>query len=443
VHLVLHPKKNNWLMMESNGLYTFSLLFPELSDSEEDKKLAEDRLITELKKQILPDGMQCELSPDYQCVVFVCASNFYSLAKAVGEEESVPDELIELIKRSVRAAIDLSTPALTQPRTNDTFTIFTDRFTRRAEDMFGPHPEYSFINSKRAEGSAPSGESASRYLPYSGFVAMRSDWGEDASYLCFDVGPLGLAHEHQDMLNINIFKGKTELIFDDGGGQYDVSPQRKYAVSSYAHNVVLVDGNPQSRNAPLDYPEPYDAGFITNSVYDYARATYDGGFGDSHNLPATHKREVRFSKPDLFVVKDTLTATDGKPHDYELLLHLDTTSVKRIPEYNNAFISEFGGECEIVVIPLDGSEHPVELIETSGATEPIMQGWFNGRNEENFHKAITVSRKVSGVKDFVFNTLLIPTKNGEIPRVALKEGSTVSVSFGGREYTVDLNSLDA
>ena len=213
---------------------------------------------------------------------------------------------------------------------------------------------------------------------------------------------------------------------------------KKSYVEKYGYERVTTD-----RNSPLAYTEPFDAGFITNQDYDYAKATYNGGFGDSRNLAALHTREVRFAKPDLFVVRDTLTSRDGKSHDYEMLLHLDTTSVKRIPEYKNAVISELGGEWEIAIIPIDEDEDSVELIETSGATEPIMQGWFNGRNEEDFHKAITVSRKVRGVNDFVFNTLLIPVgKSDPVPTVRKREDGNLSVNIKGKEYTVNLSALE-
>ena len=77
VHLALHPTKKNWLMMEANGLYTFSALFPELSDSAAHRKLATEHLLRELEKQILPDGMHDELSPDYQGVVFFIKNFLY------------------------------------------------------------------------------------------------------------------------------------------------------------------------------------------------------------------------------------------------------------------------------------------------------------------------------------------------------------------------------
>ncbi len=442
LHLCAHPTGGNWLMMESNGVYTFSALFPELRDAEQNRALAAERLICELEKQILPDGMHNELSPDYQGVVFTCAANFYSLAQKLGLADEVPERVTSLIERTVGAAISLSTPAFTQPRTNDTYTIRTGHYTERAELLLGSTPEYRFMNSRGSEGVSPFGENPSVFLPWAGFAVMRTGWGKDDAYLCFDVGPLGTGHMHQDKLNINLYKGDEELIYDDGGGQYEQSPARGYATSGYGHNTVLADGLAQFRRTPLQMSEPIDAGWVSNEVFDYACGIYEDGFGGEQRRLATHKREVRFCKPGFFCVVDTLRSADGDAHDYELLFHLDTTRVRVLDEYKNGVISEFGRKYELVMIPFDEDGREVTLQAVSAQTEPQMRGWYNGRNESRLHEAITVSRKVSGVKDYRFVTLLFPVKAGEALPGAEKNGGTVSVSFENKAYTFDIEAMN-
>ena len=429
----------NWLMMEMNGVFCFSAMFDEFTDSEPNRAYVEQRMLSDVKAQVLADGMQYELSPDYHWVTLYNALNFCSLSKSLGY--SVDEELLGILRNMINAAILLSTPALTQPSTNDTYTKKTPEYiAQKAIDVLGNLPEYDYILSNRQKGTAPQGETASAFLDYAGFVAMRSDWGADATYMCFDVGPLGKAHIHWDMLNIILFKGNQQLIYDDGGGQYDESDFRKYATSGYGHNTVLVDGKAQTRENPRVSDEPIDAGWITNDIFDYATATYDSTFGGE--LSATHKREVRFCKPGFFVVVDTLTSVDGNVHDYELLFHLDTTKVKELEEYSNGVISEYGGEYEIAIIPLDQDASAVELNCISGSEDPI-KGWYSGRNGETLHEAMTVSRSVSGAEEFKFVSLLFPVKSGDaLPVVTQNADGTVSVEFEGQSYTVDLNNLN-
>ena len=449
MHLVEHPTGMNWLMMESDGVYTFSSLFCELSDSADNRRIAIGRLVSRLEEQILPDGMHNELSPDYQSVVYRCVMDLYGLSLGFGTTDEIPNRFVELIKSTVKAAVLLSTPAFTQPRTNDTYTIRTDYFTLRAERLFGTDPLYSFVNTKRKEGCPPITETASAYLPYAGFAVMRSDWSEDATYLCFDVGPLGMAHQHQDMLNINIYKGGQELIYDDGGGQYDHSAARGYAVSGHAHNTVLVDSKAQNRKAPLCYKEPYDAKWESNDVFDYAAGIYDDTFGGEMLKLASHKREIRFCKPDFFCVCDTLSSADGEAHDFEILFQLDTTKVQKLPEFPNAIVSCFDKEYEIAVIPLD-EESEQEIVSASG--DPLafgwekgnkLRGWYNGRNEVKLHASITVSRKVTGKKQHRFNTLLVPLKKGaDSVEVIKNSDADYDVVINGKKHHLNLKELD-
>ena len=441
-HLIAHPTSKNWLMMESNGVYTFSALFDELTDSRENRRIATERLLAETAQQILPDGMHNELSPDYHAVVCGCASGFLELSRALGYESEIPESFPALIAKTVGAAIALSTPALTQPRTNDTFTIPLNRFTQDAAMLLGDTPEYRYFNSGRAQGEPPAGETASAFLPYAGFAVMRSDWGAEAVYLCFDVGPLGLAHIHQDMLNIQIYRGNEELLYDDGGGQYEESDARRYAVSAYAHNTVLVDGLAQNRRQPYAVDAPIDAKWVSTPEYDYAEGCYDSGFGREDNCPARHIRQVRFCKPGFFCVTDLLASKDGAAHDYEVLFHLDTTRVGETGAYPGAVLSDLGRCYDLLMIPLDDPAAAPETRIVSAQSVPVLRGLYNGRNDRDLHAAATVSRYVHDVRDYRFTTLLFPIRSGDpLPAVAVTESGEVTVEYEGKTYSFCLHAL--
>ncbi|MBO4407564.1 MAG: alginate lyase family protein [Clostridia bacterium] len=440
LHLKEHPQSANWLMLESNGVYAFASLCPEFREAEELRKLSAARLTREMEKQTLPDGMHYELSPDYHGVVVGCVLRVFEIACLTGFRDEFPPRFAELAERSVLAAVLLSTPALTQPRTNDCYTIQTEVFTGIASRVLPPRPEYDFVNSRRAEGNPPEGKTASAFLPWAGFAVMRSGWEEDALYLSFDVGPLGQGHQHQDKLNVNLYKGGEELIFDDGGGQYEISEARKYGVSAYDHNTVLVDGLAQDRRGPLVSEKEIDAGWITRADFDYAEGTYEEGFGPDGARLASHTRRVRFEKPDFFCLRDEMSSLDGRAHAYEVLFHMDTLRCTRPEGFPGAILSDFGKEYEILVVPVasEGEEEPTAV---SGRTGPTLRGWYVGRNEETLHPALTVGRKSLPAKDHVFHTLLVPVKRGESLPVIEREGDTLRVTFRGRKCTLTLCAL--
>ena len=439
-HLIAHPQGGNWQMMEANGVFAFASLYPEFDKAQVYRRIATERILGEMEKQILPDGMHNELSPDYQSVVFGCAARVYDIACREGFGAEFPQSYVDLMEKTVHAAVLLSTPAFTQPRTNDCYTIRTGVFTGMAAGLLPEKSEYAFVNSVREKGAPPEGKTASAYLPYAGLAVMRSDWSGDAAYLSFDVGPLGRAHIHQDKLNIEVYKGSDELIFDDGGGQYEISPAREYGISAYDHNTCLVDGLAQERKEPLEVTEPIDAGWVTSEEFDYAKGVYDDAFGKEGLEPARHTREVRFEKPDLFIVRDELVSKDERPHEYELLFHLNTTKVDQVSAFPGALLSDLGKTYDILLLPIGAEGEETRV--ASAETEPRYRGWYVGRNEENQHPATTVSRKIKGVWRHTFTTLLIPVKRGDaLPQVE-KRGDTLCVTVNGREHVFRPDALD-
>ena len=434
VHLASHPTSGNWLLMEMNGLYTFATLFPEFRTAAGFRELSARTLSGALRGQLLPDGMHDELSPDYHSVVFRCGCAMYRLAGLYHQAGELPPDFRPLLERAADATLALATPGLTQPRTNDCFTLRTDVVLGKAVSLFPERMDFLWAATGRLRGTPPAGETASRFLPWAGFAAMRSDWGPEASFLCFDVGPRGMGHQHQDKLNINLYKGAEELIFDDGGGQYEESEFRRYGISAADHNTILVDGFPQNRRGPNRSEQPVDANWISTPAFDYARGIYDAEFGQER--PASHTREVRFCKPAFFCVVDTLTSLDGKAHDYELLFHLDTLKVVPVPEFPGALKSEFGRRYDVLILPLFPEELTIST--RSGQTEPRLAGWYVGRNEARLHPATTVVMKAAGKREFRFATLLFPMRRSDpLPQVERLSGNRFRILFGGRDFELD------
>ena len=429
----------NWVIMEAVGIFTFTVLFPELMGTQELRKIALDRLSEELEVQILPDGFHNELSPDYFCVVYDCYMGMCLLAKNYGIDDELPPKLLDKLKSAAKSAVMLSTPCFTMPRTNDCYTIETARITKDAEKVFPECEEFKYVNSNRKEGKPIDAKKPSCFLPYAGFCVMRDSWDADSAYLCFDVGPAGASkwHAHMDKLNIILFKGKNELLFDDGGGHYEVSPMRKYGREAFDHNVVIVDGLSQRRDKPACVEKPIDCGFISNDNFDYAFGVYDDGFGEEEKRLATHKREVRFCKPDFFVISDTLTSQDGNTHSYEARFHTDTVKTSTV---SDGVLCELGGEYDLLILPLDDR---AVTERASARKEPTYAGWYVGRNDKDLHPATTVMRRVENCKDYKFINLLFPIKKGaELPKTEKIADSTYKITFLGKEHIIALSELN-
>ncbi len=450
-----HRKKSNWLLMEMSGVYTFASVYPEFKKSKQFRIYASGVFGKAFCSQMMPDGMHDELSPDYLWVSLRTAKNFVDQAQLAGRMDELPEKLTKDFEAGYDAFAALATPGLTAPRTNDCYTLHLPGVFNDILENFPERELFKWVASDRKAGRAPEDKpGASRFLPYAGFIVMRSGWDKDALYCCFDVGPLGMGHWHWDKLNINVWKGKDELIYDDGGGLYELSPFRFYGRSGADHNTVLVDGMGQMRYLPKKVNKPIDAGFVSNEKFDYAKSSYTDTFGlkkfdgtdDELAIPlfkpATHTREVRFCKPEFFCVVDTLRSADGKLHDYELRFQLDTLKTRKVRRYPGAVISDYDNkEYDILILPLYPEK--IETSTASGRRKPLMAGWFIGRNDLTRHKATTVMMSAKQQKNFTFATLLIPIrKGGALPEVKSLGKKRFSVTVNGKCFEIDLAGLN-
>ncbi|MBE6363164.1 MAG: hypothetical protein E7054_05875 [Lentisphaerae bacterium] len=447
-----HRKRGNWLLMEMAGIYTFASQFPEFTHAAKLREFSVKRFSKAFCSQMLPDGMHDELSPDYHFVSLNCAMKILKQAQLSHRMAELPEKFVDTIEHAGDAVVDLSTPALTAPRTNDCYTFELKRLLSELVMLFPGRKDFLWAVSERKKGTVPEGQpTASRILPYAGFIAMRSSWDKDALYCCFDVGPIGNGHQHWDKLNINIYKGGEELLFDDGGGQYEKSAFRWHGRSAADHNTVLVDNMVQMRYMPKVSKRPVKAEWISNAGFDYAKASYTDTFakwkydGNEADVPlfkvASHTREVRFCKPEFFCVVDTLKPVDGLPHDYELRFQLDTLKMKKVKSFPGALMSDFGKEYDLLIVPLFPEKLKISAV--SGRTKAPMAGWFVGRNDLVLHPATTVRMLTKKKKNFRFATLLFPIRRGgELPEITALKQQKYAVDFNGRHFEIDLAALN-
>jgi len=387
-HLLAHSTDHNWLLMEMTGVYVFAVTFPEFPDSEAMRREALKRFTAAARAQLLPDGLHDELSSDYHCVFYLTMARIYRIARAAGLECELPDDFRELLQRGAEGVLATTTPSFVQPCFNDSWATPASIVMGIAFEFFPERSDFRWAATGGREGAPPAGGTASRFLPYAGIAVMRGDWSPDSSYLAFDVGPLGNCHEHQDKLSFTFWKGGEELIFDDGGGQYDDSEFRRYAISGYDHNTLLVDGLAQDRSAPRRSDRPIDAGWTTSPAGDFAFGVYDQGFGPKRAKLAVHRREIRFDRrADAFTVTDEATSADGAEHEYTLLFQLDTTNVVVSADGRCLRASYGPGRKWSLEMTFDGASG---VSTASGRTAPSPAGWFVGRDDTNVHPATTV-----------------------------------------------------
>ncbi|MBR4887868.1 MAG: alginate lyase family protein [Clostridia bacterium] len=408
---------SNWLIMEMNGLAHIGVLYPCLKDAAEWLTYATNTLEYEMFTQIYPDGFQFELSTGYHEVVVTVYSIFLRLLNAYGVAHN--PQMDELLRKALQIYVYLRLPDKTVPNINDGTIIYTPDFLADYTDIGSGDPVIRW--GALGEGAAPAVDSY--IFRNAGLAALRTGWGEDDTWLFFDGGPFGKAHQHEDKLNVLLYAGGYALV-DSNNYSYDSSEMREYVLSTRGHNTVRVDGMDQNRRKTYCWQTEEikkDSGLQSNltETVDALRAVYNEGYGEDQDTSITHERSVYFFKKEagtkpFAVIVDRLTA--DAEHDYEVLWHM-----------NSKTLGMEGMQLHANSLRIFTPEVPMETAGLSisrGTQFPQWQGWTaHSMVQKDFDPVYTAQYWLHG-QNMRWVTLLYPAE--ECP-------------FTGVEASLDVN----
>jgi hypothetical protein len=216
---------NNHGLFQDEGLYLLSRLLPALPAAEAWRELALNRMRATLRETVcFEEGAHLEHSTAYQFAVLDLVAR---LAANVAE---LP-ELGPLLERMRRVAAWQTTPAGRMAQLGDT------------DDL--PAPAWARETAASLDGL--------HCLPKAGMAFVR----EGDSYLAVTAAYHGPAHKHSDDGGFLLVENGRTVLGDAGRwGYYEREPDRLYARSAAAHNVLSLDG----RDFDWRGAQPYGSG---------------------------------------------------------------------------------------------------------------------------------------------------------------------------------------
>ena len=429
-----HAGGGNWLTNEMSTLTKLSIVNAFFKDSAEWREYAIKRLEAELAKQIPPDGFQAELSPMYHSCVMQHYLGVVDTAKEYGT--ALPPSFMEYIEKMFAVYTHLARPDMKAPGVNDSKDVDPARLMERGVRLFPERQDFRWFATHRKEGAPPAWKSCQ--MPYAGLVAMRNSWNADGVWGFMDCGPLGMAHVHEDKLNVLVSAYGKNMLVEAGTYEYDTSDMRRYVLSTRGHNTVRIDGMDQNRLEnrrfnPQDIQRKAEFDFCEGTSVDWARAAYEDGYGPGRKIKVRHERTLMFHKAEaglspFFVVIDRLSPQDGAKHSFEQLWHLETCGCEMRA---NGFTADFGGGLGLV-----GEFSTTGVVDMIGSKQPELQGWIpifkEGPHE---HRPVhTPVLRGNFEKDVRVVVALMPFRGGTAPI----KGVRASSSTADRNYTVVL-----
>ncbi|NQT12494.1 MAG: alginate lyase family protein, partial [Planctomycetes bacterium] len=417
-YAVRAPDAVNRYMAQLTGIYNVGAYFPELKQAEDFRRFGMRGVELAADDEFYPDGLSKELCPGYHGGSRGAIVRIIQSAELMGY---APRPTLEAaMKKSFDVYAAIATPLLGLPQFGDTWgTGDVGRAFQTARGRWDD-PVHEWFATAGNQGSPP--KFTSTRLPWSGFYTMRSGWDKRGLYLCFDAGPVGLGHFHEDFSNFECYAFGERLISDVGVNSYTVNKWHNYCYSSLAHNVVIVDGLSQARAAfPAEHPRvverPRASDWHSDSVFDLAFGVLDAPWvaysdwvGPSNRFGrasavelATCRRDICFVKDSYWIISDRLTA-EGE-HSYEQLFHLRPDRTAKVLGKRTAGTSN-GARPNVVLIQAD--DVPAEII--VGREEPP-QGWVAvGHGEMEPAPCISFRQRATG--GAIYDTVVLPLDVG-------------------------------
>jgi hypothetical protein len=384
-----HIATSNHYMCDVAGLLWLGIMLPELRDAPSWRQFGLRELLTELDKQILPDGADSESSTGYHRLklelllysFLLCRENGIEIdekhwhkvrtmadytraclrtdghAPLIGDSDS--GQILPLVKRAGDDHAYVVAIADAVFGTHASGMQHTGRLRTVPEEMLWILGEKGVRDLERLPVAPPA---QSQAFPDAGTYILR----QNDLYLLFNASGCGLngrgSHGHNDALSVEVSACGTAFIVDPGSYMYTAGLRERHLFRSTAyHSTVQIDDGEQNttgEQTPFvmgDEAHPRVLKWETNGDFDYVIAEHNGY--QRLAQPVTHRRSVRFDKRNRFWLIEDEFIGAGR-HQLDTRFHFNAGL--EVSAYNEtaALARDAHTGSRILIQPLNPGEAP-------------------------------------------------------------------------------------
>ena len=403
------PTENNyaetnrglWHVKATEGICAY---FPEYTDRNEWKRVADDRLNTVAHVLVNDDGCYQEATFGYATAMVSFFLTIYKYLQHSGDP--VPAWFNSRLHNFMRYLMYNSYP-------NHQTTFFGEGGVPNTVGALKHYltltndDELRYVVTDGADGTKP--QKTAAYFKQLKTAACRTGWSTKDSMI-FMTAKNGGNHNHKDSLMLTFFAGDKELLADTGMTSYDgLHPHFKWQRhTTRSHNTVEVDGNQQrgsdflyNYNPALPNGESYLKIYPGKTV-DKIEAWTDANEG------IRHYRNVSYIKNRNFIiVSDMLSPNEG-----DTAVHTYTQNWHTFAPHPSYPVIDNGTKIGKTNYQ-SGSNLYVAQVNPKGITLTLEEGYSALSSSPTRYFCYAQQ----GAGDVMFNTLLYPFYNeSEIPK---------------------------
>ncbi len=299
LEIVTNRHRGNWPTIGCSCMLSTLVNLPILRDTDRFADYAARTMVRQIDDQVLPDGVQDELTPHYHRVV---VRNLLTTVRALRALDREPHPTIETTLRKMVHYVQQTTvpDGSKQVAFNDS-------------DPGSPGDLRSELTDLGLDGLlSPEDRLGPEVFPYAGVALLRQRQDQGDLYLAFDAGPYGRSHQHEDRLGFWLFAYGRSLLVDPGRHLYDWSQRSyyQYLRSTTAHSTIRIDDQDQHSAGRRDTwiaSKPLDLSWRAGDQEIRASGGYDLGYGGQNQIGVVHRREIVFVRQRCWVVFDVVS----------------------------------------------------------------------------------------------------------------------------------------
>ena len=411
LEIVTNGHSGNWPTIGCRGMLATLAALPVFRDAERFADYCTRTLAAQIDEQVLPDGVQDELTPHYHWCVLGNLLAVASAARTLGR--ALEPRTLAVLRKMVHYAQQTVVPD------GSAQVAFND-----SDPAAVPDVAEGLARAGLEECIFPPERLGPECFPYAGVAFLRQRQNEGDLYLAFDGGPFGRSHQHEDKLGFWLFAYGRNFLIDPGRHLYDWSETSYLAHlrSTRAHSTIIVDGAGQRSDHRPDTwiaqnPVPLD--WSTREGEIRASAAYDLGYGDDNAIAVTHRREIVFLKERLWIVFDRVEGNGEHTVESRFQFAPGTLRVEGTQAHTC-----FQDANLLLWAP---SSTPFADVHVEEGWEHPRGGWYSKRYGL-IEPAPCLSLAATVALPFFAATLLFPYRGTELPRLSFAlEGESVLV----------------
>ncbi|RQO77100.1 heparinase [Pedobacter sp. KBW01] len=416
-----YAAEGNHRLFEAQRTLFAGASLPEFKNAPAWRKSGIDVLNAEIKKQVLADGVQYELSPVYHAAAIDIFIKAYQGAQKAGVAGEFPASYKQTIEKMAMAFINITFPNYNQPMFGDSWIREKKLRLKQFQSWAAMIPENPFIQYFASDGQAGKKPNwLSNALSNAGFYTFRNGWDSTSTILMLKASPPAEFHAQPDNGTFELWVNGRNFTPDAGcfvySGDAEIMKQRNWYRQTRVHSTLTLDNQNM---------------LITNALQNKWQSSKNLDiltFTNPSYKNLDHRRTVMFIDQKYFLVFDEALGTATGNLGVHFQLKEDSKPV--FDEANNKVFTTY----------TDGNNLLIQSLNTDKITLHEEDGKVSYEyGKEMKRPAFVFEKPKSDDKTQQFISIVYPYNGSKAPEIKIKENAGNDYINGNINISVSIN----